>query len=51
VVLGLSIGCFGELSAGSGGACTTIERSRAVSYVDRHAFEKHDVPISFFFFG
>ena len=33
-VLGLGIGCFGELPAGLNGVCTFIARNRAVSYVD-----------------
>ena len=33
-VLGLGIGCFGELSAGFNDVCTFIARNRAVSYVD-----------------
>jgi len=33
-VLGLGIGCFGELSAGFNGACKFIAHNRAVSYVD-----------------
>ena len=35
-VLGLGIGCFGELSAGINGACTFIARNRAVFHVDRY---------------
>ena len=35
-VLGLGIGCFGELSAGFNDVCTFIARNRAVSYVDRY---------------
>ena len=34
-VLGLGIGCFGELPAGFNDVYTFIARSRAVSYVDR----------------
>ena len=34
-VLGLGIGCFGELSAGFNDVCAFIARNRAVSYVDR----------------
>ena len=34
--LGLSIGCFGELSAGFDDVSTFIARSRAVSYMDRY---------------
>ena len=36
-VLGLGIGCFGELSAGCSGIFTFIARSRALSYVVRYA--------------
>jgi len=35
-VLGLGIGCFGELSAGFSDVCTFIARNRAVSYMDRY---------------
>ena len=35
-VLGLGIGCFGELPAGLNGVCTFIARSRALSYVGRY---------------
>ena len=35
-VLGLGIGCFGELPAGFNGVCTFIARSRALSYMDRY---------------
>ena len=35
-VLGLGIGCFGELSAGFNDVCTFIARNRAVSYMDRY---------------
>jgi len=35
-VLGLDIGCFGELSAGVNDVYTFIARSRAVSYVGRY---------------
>ena len=35
MVLGLGIGCFGELSAGFNDVFTFIASSRAVSYVDR----------------
>ena len=35
-VLGLGIGCFGELPAGFNDVCTFIARNRAVSYADRY---------------
>ena len=35
-MLGLGIGCFGELSAGFNDVCTSIARSRALSYMDRY---------------
>ena len=35
-VLGLGIGCFGELSAGFNDVCTFIARNRAVSYKGRY---------------
>ena len=35
-VLGLGIGCFGELSAGFNDVCTFIARNRAVTYMDRY---------------
>ena len=35
-VLGLGIGCFGELPAGFNYVCTFIARNRAVSYMDRY---------------
>jgi len=39
MVLGLGIGCFGELSAGFNDVFTFIARNRVVSYVD-HFDEK-----------
>jgi len=35
-VLGLGIGCLGELSAGFSNACTFVARSHVVSYLDRY---------------
>ena len=35
-VLGLGIGCFGELPAGFNDVCTSIARNRAVSYMGRY---------------
>ena len=35
-VLGLGIGCFGELSAGFNDVCTFIARNRVVSYMHRY---------------
>ena len=35
-VLGVGIGCFGELPAGFNDVCTFIARNRTASYVDRY---------------
>ena len=47
-VLGLGIGCFGELSAGFNGVCTFIARNRSGSYMDRYDDKSPKVALGLF---
>ena len=50
-VLGLGVGCFGELPAGFNGFSTFIARNRAASYVDRDDDKSPKEALGMFYSG